>query len=70
MDGILGFIGIVSWSAAVFTVGGFVGRYSFRDSYQTRPYCESDTAEVAGKSITLQRCWKVVEVPTPTPEEK
>jgi hypothetical protein len=35
---------------------------SFIKLYAEKPYCLQDSSEVLGKTVTLKRCWKVIEV--------
>ena len=37
-------------------------RRTWINEYSKTPYCEKSTATVQGETITLERCWKVVEV--------
>ena len=57
-------VGIFSAMAFLFAVGFWVGHKANNDDWLKRkePYCEESTAKVRDKSLTIRRCWKVIEV--------
>lgn len=43
--------------------GKVSGKEEMKDRWLTmEPYCESDSLEVRGKSMSLKRCWTAVEM--------